>query len=113
MSDAELKTFQRQLNIKSGAALRLLKDHQSYQKEEETNKKRLDKFIADGAEDWDIKNAGKVLTETQNMIKHSASSLGKTTQELRDMIVAAEKNPAFAEDESLKKAKDTWEIVSI
>lgn len=38
-------------------ALRLAKEHDYYKKEEEEQKKKLEKFIADNAEDWDIKNA--------------------------------------------------------
>ena len=36
---------------------RLFKEHKSYIKEEEQQKVKLDKFIADNAEEWDIKNA--------------------------------------------------------
>ena len=36
---------------------RLFKEHRSYVLEEEQQKIKLDKFVADGAEDWDIKNA--------------------------------------------------------
>ena len=38
-------------------ARRLFKEHKSYVLEEEQQKIKLDKFIADGAEEWDIKNA--------------------------------------------------------
>lgn len=36
---------------------RLFKEHKSYILEEEQQKIKLDKFVANGAEDWDIKNA--------------------------------------------------------
>ena len=35
---------------------RLYKEHKLYQKEEEDLKRKLDKYIADNAEEWDIKN---------------------------------------------------------
>lgn len=35
---------------------RLFKEHRSYVLEEEQQKIKVDKFVADGAEDWDIKN---------------------------------------------------------
>ena len=35
---------------------RLFKEHKLYQKEEEDLKRKLDKFVADNAEEWDIKN---------------------------------------------------------
>ena len=77
----DLATVRRQLKIKTGVAkrfvsyidhfysadwvvcilivrvYRLFKEHRSYVLEEEQQKIKLDKFIADNAEDWDIKNA--------------------------------------------------------
>ena len=40
---------------------RLYKEHKLYQKEEEDLKRKLDKYIADNAEEWDIKNAVRAL----------------------------------------------------
>ena len=39
------------------AACRLYKEHRSYILEEEQQKIKLDKFIAENAEEWDVKNA--------------------------------------------------------
>lgn len=36
---------------------RLCKEHKLYLTEEEDQKRKLDTFVANGAEDWDIKNA--------------------------------------------------------
>ena len=36
---------------------RLLKEHQSYRKEVEEQNIKVNKLVADGAEEWDIKNA--------------------------------------------------------
>lgn len=41
---------------------RLLKEQISYHEEAEAQKRKLDKFIADKAEDWDIKNAVRVTS---------------------------------------------------
>lgn len=80
---SDIAAIRRQLKIKSGVAKRyvyggdtpspfisslfiirsfysdgrLQKDHTLYQKEAEDQKLKLDKFVADGAEEWDIKNA--------------------------------------------------------
>lgn len=43
------------------AANRLFKEHKSYVVEEEQQQIKLDKFVANGAEEWDIKNAVSVL----------------------------------------------------
>ncbi|PSS29733.1 hypothetical protein PHLCEN_2v2881 [Hermanssonia centrifuga] len=85
-------SIQRQLKIKSGAAKRLLKEHKSYILEAEQLKIKLDKFIADNAENWDIGNTYMALTELQ---------------------VAAEKNPELVNDEEVLKTKDLLEEVSI
>ena len=39
----------------------LLKEHQSYKKEVEQQTIKVDKLVADGAEEWDIKNAVSIL----------------------------------------------------
>jgi tubulin-specific chaperone A len=41
-----------------------MKEHNIYRKEAEDQKRKLDKFVDDGAEDWDIKNAVRVMMIT-------------------------------------------------
>ena len=41
---------------------RLYKEHRSYILEEEQQKIKLDKFVADNAEEWDIKNAVRYIS---------------------------------------------------
>ena len=89
---------------------RLYKEHKLYQKEEEDLKRKLDKYIADNAEEWDIKNTvcvrmrirmlsrgghadrsseqRRMLEESGKMIADSASRLGGAVQELRDLLVS-------------------------
>ena len=45
----------------------LKKEHELYQKELVDQKLKKDKLIADGAEDWDIKNAVRLHTATVDM----------------------------------------------
>ncbi|PCH34130.1 tubulin binding cofactor A [Wolfiporia cocos MD-104 SS10] len=111
MSDTA--TISRQLKIKAGACKRLYKEHKSYQREEEEQKRKLDKFIADRAEDWYIKNARLMLEESQKLIKETSSRLGGSVQELRELIVSAEKDPALSEDEALIQAQEAFEEVSV
>ncbi|OCH90060.1 tubulin binding cofactor A [Obba rivulosa] len=113
MSSDPTAALRRQLKIKTGAAKRLSKEHRSYQTEEEDLKRALDKFLADGAEEWDIKNARRMLEETQKMIADSASRLGTTVQELRDTVLAAEKNPALKDAPELAAAQEIIEEVSV
>ena len=58
---------------------RLFKEHKSYVLEEEQQKLKLDKFVADGAEEWDIKNAVSNLS-------NSISCLGRREGSLSDRI---------------------------
>ena len=92
---------------------RLYKEHKLYQKEEEDLKRKLDKYIADNAEEWDIKNTvrmsmriirmlsqtgvgntlipreqRRMLEDSGKMIADSASRLGAAVQELRDLLVS-------------------------
>ncbi|KIP11705.1 hypothetical protein PHLGIDRAFT_437851 [Phlebiopsis gigantea 11061_1 CR5-6] len=85
MSDTA--AIQRQLRIKTGVAKRLFKEHRSYILEAEQQKIKLDKFVADGAEDWDIKNAKRMLEESHKMVADTANRLGNAVQDLRQLTV--------------------------
>ncbi|KAI0639860.1 tubulin binding cofactor A [Trametes polyzona] len=111
MSDTA--TLRKQLKIKAGSAKRLYKEHRLYQKEEEDLKRKLDKYVAEGAEDWDIKNTRRMLEESGKMIKDSAERLGGVMQELRELVLAAEQDSSLAEDEDLMKAREALEEVSV
>ncbi|KNZ80577.1 Tubulin-specific chaperone A, partial [Termitomyces sp. J132] len=90
---------------------RLVKEQALYRKEAEEQQKKLDKFIAEGAESWDIKNGTRMMEEANKMIVDSANRLGKAAGELRDLIVR-KKNPALADDEELLKAEEILEEAS-
>jgi tubulin-specific chaperone A len=87
-----------------------LKEQISYRKEAEDQQRKLDKFIADKAEDWDIKNAvctllnvlvqseylltycgpqTRMMEESNKMIKDSNERLGKAVADLRDLVVSS------------------------
>ncbi|KAI0800818.1 tubulin binding cofactor A [Fomes fomentarius] len=111
MSDAV--AIKKQLKIKVGSARRLFKEHKLYQKEEEDLQRKLDKHIAENAEEWDIKNTRRMLEESGKMIIDSADRLGAVVQDLRDLLLSAEKDPALADNEEVIKAKETLEEVSL
>jgi len=90
---SELATLRRQLKIKASATSRLKKEHELYQKEAVDQKIKKDKLIAEGAEEWDIKNAGKMEDESEKMILDSAGRLAKAYGELRDLVVREETIP--------------------
>jgi tubulin-specific chaperone A len=99
-------SLRRQLKIKSGVATRLLKEHNMYRKEAEDQQRKLDKFVADGAEEWDIKNATRMMEESNKMIKDSSERLGNAVEDLRAIVLSAKKEPALAEDQDLLKAEE-------
>ncbi|KAJ6601370.1 tubulin binding cofactor A-domain-containing protein [Mycena vulgaris] len=110
---SDIPALRRQLKIKAGATSRLKKEHELYQKELVDQKLKKDKLIADGAEEWDIKNAGRMEDESEKMIKDSAARLGKAYGELRDLIVSAKKEPALAQDEEFLKAEGILEEAAL
>ncbi|KAI0685079.1 tubulin binding cofactor A [Cytidiella melzeri] len=111
MSDSA--TVLRQLKIKSGATKRLFKEHKSYVLEEEQQKIKLEKLKADGAEEWDVKNAQKMLEESGKMVNDTSAKLGVSVQDLRALLVAAEKDGSIAKTEEVLKAEEVLEEVSV
>ncbi|KAJ7897372.1 tubulin binding cofactor A-domain-containing protein [Mycena olivaceomarginata] len=99
----------RQLKIKSGVVGRLKKEHELYQKELVDQKIKTDKLVANGAEEWDIKNS----EESEKMIKDSEERLGKAYDELRQLVVSAKKEPALAQEEALLKAEGILEEAAL
>ncbi|KAF9245711.1 tubulin binding cofactor A-domain-containing protein [Melanogaster broomeanus] len=104
-SDAEKQAIHRQLKIKAGASKRLLKEHNLYKKEAEEQQRNLDKMTAENAEGWDIRNAKKILEESERMIKDSNDRLGKAVQGLQSLVDSVKRNPDFFEDQELVEAE--------
>ncbi|KAJ7922879.1 tubulin binding cofactor A-domain-containing protein [Mycena leptocephala] len=113
MSDTA--AVRRQLKIKTGVTSRLKKEHEHYQKEAVDQKLKKDKLIADGVDDseWEVKNAGKMLDESEKMIKDSEERLAKAYGELRDLIVSAKKDPELTKDEAFLKAEGILEEAAL
>ncbi|KAG2155667.1 tubulin binding cofactor A-domain-containing protein [Suillus clintonianus] len=103
----------RQLNIKSGVAKRLLKEHILYAKEAEEQQRKLDKLIAKNAEEWDVKSARRILEESHRMIKDSDNRLGKAVQDLRELVLRVKSQLEFAEDVELLHAEEALEEASV
>jgi len=110
MSDSA--ALKRQLKIKSGAVKRLMKEYGLYKKETEEQQIRVDKYIADGKDEYDIKNQKNILAESQKMIPDTQKRLATLVGELRDVVVSARQILA-PEDEDLIKADEALEEASI
>jgi len=106
MSDTA--AVQRQLRIKSGVVQRLAKETKLYLKETGQLETKLDKLTADSAEEWDIKNARKMVDESQKMIVDCTTRLGKAVEDLQALVKSAKEDSGLpAEDEELVKAEKT------
>jgi len=101
---SEIPAIQKQLKIKSGTVQRYEKELSFYRKEVEDLGKKLDKFIAQNAEEWDIKNTNKMIDESKKMVVDTEKKLEKATGDLKDLVQQVKDKPALAETEELKKA---------
>ncbi|KAF8528312.1 tubulin binding cofactor A-domain-containing protein [Gautieria morchelliformis] len=101
----------RQLKIKSGSVKRILKEYNMYKKEAEDQQRRVDKYTADAADEWDIKNQQKLLVESQKMIPETQKRLGTAVSELRELVISA--RPTLSTDEDLMKAEEALEEAGI
>ncbi|KAL0066572.1 hypothetical protein AAF712_006375 [Marasmius tenuissimus] len=100
---AEINNIKRQLKIKSGATKRLFKENGLYRNESEDLKRKLDKLIADGVpeDEWEVRNARRLCEESNKMIQDTSERLGSNVADLRELVVAAKKEPSLAEDTDL------------
>ncbi|KDQ12762.1 hypothetical protein BOTBODRAFT_56561 [Botryobasidium botryosum FD-172 SS1] len=103
---SDIATIRRQLKIKTGVVKRLTKEVKVYEAEVEVLQKRLDKFIEESAEEWDIKNGRKVLEEGMKMIPDTQNRLSNYAKELVDIVGHAKQEPAFNGDADLAAAED-------
>ncbi|KAK1218708.1 hypothetical protein PQX77_018607 [Marasmius sp. AFHP31] len=134
---AEINNIKRQLKIKSGATKRLFKENGLYRNESEDLKRKLDKLIADGVpeDEWEVKNAvghpafstwclnvfihlptcdqRRLCEESNKMIQDTSERLGSNVTDLRELVVAAKKEPSLAEDADLLDAESVLEEASV
>lgn len=86
MSDPRL----RQLTIKTGVVKRLSKEKTVYEKEVDSQRNRVDKLKAAGADDHDIRKQEEVLSECMMMVPDCQRRLAKAFEELSEMIKSEE-----------------------
>ncbi|KAF8347021.1 tubulin binding cofactor A [Amanita rubescens] len=103
--------IRRQLKIKVGAMKRLNKENGLYKKEVEELKKKQDKLTAEKAEEWDIKNAGKMLEESSKLVTDSGTRRDKAAGELRDLVALAKQKAEMNGDDELVKAEEALKEV--
>jgi len=93
--------IRRQLQIRSSVVNRLTTEIGLYRKEADQLEAKKNKFIADGAEHWDISNATKMMEESKKMVQDTSTRLKTAIVELVALI-ASTKETASAYDEFIK-----------
>jgi len=111
MSDTA--AVKRQLKIKSGVVQRLAKETKLYAKETTQLVTKKDKLVADGADEWDIKNATKMIEESDKMVIDTKTRLDKAVADLKQLITSAKEESGLAADEELIKAEKTIEEATL
>ncbi|TFK17378.1 hypothetical protein FA15DRAFT_698468 [Coprinopsis marcescibilis] len=113
---SDLKAIKRQLKIKSGTVQRLHKEHILYDKEVVQLRVKREKLVADTEKaddwEWDLKNAGKLIEESEKMVKDTETRLASAVEDLRGVLAGAKKQEELAEDEDLLKAQEILETAS-
>ncbi|OBZ90145.1 Tubulin-specific chaperone A [Choanephora cucurbitarum] len=79
-----------QLKIKTNVVKRIYKEHLGYAKEAEMQQSRIDKLIAEGADEADVKKQREVLAETHQMIPDVKKRLTNAYQDLQNQLENSE-----------------------
>ncbi|SAL99541.1 hypothetical protein [Absidia glauca] len=91
----------KELKIKTNVVVRINKEQGAYEKEAETQQKRIDKLIADGADEADVRKQKEVLEETFVMIPDVKQRLVKAYKDLQDKA----EDPQYEGSEELQQAQ--------
>ncbi|KAF9567861.1 tubulin binding cofactor A [Agrocybe pediades] len=113
---SDIATAKKQLKIKASATQRLAKEAKVYRQETTDLETRLAKLTADGAEEWDIKNATKMVEESKKMIVDVDTRLGKAVDELKSLVVSSSAKTEVglsAEDVDLLKAEEVLKDAAV
>ncbi|CAE6457257.1 unnamed protein product [Rhizoctonia solani] len=113
MSEHDIANVRKQMKIKTGSVKRLWKEHNLYRQEALQLQVKHDKLVAEGADQYDIKNAKKIQDEGEKMITDSESRLAKAIIELRELVVYARTVPAFENDPDFLAAETQLEEANV
>ncbi|PPR06124.1 hypothetical protein CVT26_005346 [Gymnopilus dilepis] len=106
----DIAAVRRQLKIKTGAVQRLTKETKVYREETADLETKLNKLKNDKAEEWDIKNATKMVEESKKMITDATTRLEKAVEDLQTLITSAKQESGLgADDEELVNAEKAVE----
>ncbi|KAN0060968.1 hypothetical protein ACQY0O_006702 [Thecaphora frezii] len=83
---SETTALKRQLQIKTGVVKRLTDESRSYVIEAEEQQRRVEKFIAEGRDEWDVRKQKEVLEDCRKMIPDCRKRLEKATEDLEELL---------------------------
>ncbi|KAI8586982.1 tubulin binding cofactor A-domain-containing protein [Geranomyces variabilis] len=78
--------FLKKLKAQTGAVKRIGKDLAYYDIEAVQQQKRIDKLIADGADEHDVRKQKEVLEETHQMLPDGKKRLADAQRDLADLL---------------------------
>ena len=105
MQDA--KNHQKQLRITTGGLNRYKKDVISYQKELKMQEEKLEKFVAEGADEYKIKKAKELIEETIQVTEQLKGKLKTQLEKVQDLVDTAEIFPETKESEQWTKTQES------
>ncbi|KAI8820204.1 tubulin binding cofactor A-domain-containing protein [Fimicolochytrium jonesii] len=76
----------KKIKVQTGVVRRISKDLSYYDEEAITQQKRIDKLIADGADEHDIRKQKEVLEETHVMMPDGKKRLARAQEELQELL---------------------------
>ncbi|KAJ3045416.1 hypothetical protein HDV00_010286 [Rhizophlyctis rosea] len=109
------KASTRDLKIKTGVVRRIAKELTYYQTEAEKQQARIDKLVAEGADDADIRKQKEVLEETNQMFPDGKRRLAAAHKELYDLVasISSTGDETLQSSEELTAARLALEEVTV
>ncbi|KAI7877699.1 tubulin binding cofactor A [Lichtheimia hyalospora FSU 10163] len=99
----------RDLKIKTNVVKRIHKEQIAYGKEAEQQQKRIDKLIADNADEADVRKQKEVLNETLQMIPDVKRRLAEAYKNLQDAV----EDPQNAGTTELEEARSVLSDIEV
>ncbi|CAO1637238.1 unnamed protein product [Jaminaea pallidilutea] len=106
---SDVSSIKRQLTIKSGVVKRLTKEEQTYVKEAEEQRQRVQRMEAEvpSADEWQLKQQHKVLQDCMQMIPDCRKRLEAAVDDLQDYVEGLD--ASLAETTEAEGAKSALE----
>ncbi|KAI9631879.1 co-chaperone [Dioszegia hungarica] len=110
MSDSTAQTT-RQLKIKTGVVKRLFKEERTYYQEAEQARAKLQKMRDEDAEGADIRNAERVVKDSEQMIPRTKKSLDEAVVALEDLVDGMSSDETITATQEYKDAAEQLKVV--